>query len=89
MRKEAHFFDELAIRGDDLKYFEASFRLVLKHKWTDWMKKRFRNPVVLESSPSYLRLPYVPCRIKKLWPGVKLVMLLRHVLGSGVMRIGC
>lgn len=40
-------------------------------------KDRSGAQLLVESTTSYLRVPFVPCRIAKMWPGAKIVMLLR------------
>lgn len=35
------------------------------------------NEVLLDATPGYLKNPASPCRIARMWPGTKIVMVLR------------
>ena len=74
---EVHFFDLLPLSGDDIKLYEASFQSRIDKEWNQRKQKQYGQPVLLDKSPGYLRLPYVPCRIRKLWPGAKIIILVR------------
>jgi len=64
--KEVHFFDK-----------NESF-----DKGIDWYKKFFRKSkfekVIMDITPNYMNKEYVPERIKKLLPNVKLIFVLRN-----------
>ena len=59
-----------------------SFWASMNWEWGELKKDLFGRPVLLDNSPTYLRVPYVPCRIRLLWPGAKIIVLVRS-FGSG------
>ena len=77
------FFDLPGLTNDDITAYEGTFRNKLRH--SDRTKER----VLVDFSPPYLWVPYVPARIAKLWPGTKLVFLLRWVAARGVALGKC
>ena len=67
------------IQDDDIKHLEAGFEKDMLHRWNSALEKKLGPPVMVDKSPTYVMLPFVPCRIKKLWPGAKIIIQLRYV----------
>lgn len=58
----------------EVHFFDFSFQ-----KGLDWYKRKFKDGYVNgEASPYYLPCPYVPGRIKKTMPNVKIIALCRE-----------
>ena len=74
---EIHFFDQMHLRGDDIKHLEGGFQHHMHLNWNEALEKRWGRPVVIDKSPTYVRHPFVPCRIKKLWQDAKIIIQVR------------
>ena len=72
--KEAKFFDYPALAEHDVTSYEAMFETTLRQ---GGQSRNSSDLVLADFSPAYMWVPYVPCRIAKLWPGAKLIFLLR------------
>lgn len=75
--KETHFWDNLYLSGEDVQLYNQGWEVRMpKLSKLSYFRSGVK-PILFEATPSYLRYPYVACRMKKLWPGVRLVFILR------------
>jgi len=70
--KEVHFFDDKFWRGVD--WYRSFFPLSVNRAVA---RRRNRDVVALEATPSYLFHPAVPARVARTLPAVRLIALLR------------
>jgi hypothetical protein len=70
--KEVHFFDDKFWRGVD--WYRSFFPLSVSRALA---RRRNRDVIALEATPSYLFHPAVPARVARTLPAVRLIALLR------------
>lgn len=74
--KESYFFTQIALHGDDFKNYEKGMRYGLE-KWRENCPSCSGKPILADFTPLNMKMPAAVCRIKKLWPEAKFVLLVR------------